>query len=235
MKSRRNFIIQGSLATTAMFALNPFKSIARTASTFSGFSGRNRKLVFLHTTGLNTGNDHKTIQYINEIKSNNANTILLKAGHDHRDQTDSISYDASIHGSKELSAITGDYKIITKGNIKTGIICANPGENDIIQKINSLSTYLKKEKNCAFVVCLSKLGHTNKDTPDDIKLAEKSTHLDIIIGGHSENFKAHPYIALNNNNQEVIIHSALGDLDAYGKIEIDMDEMGRKKLVRFTK
>lgn len=233
MKSRRDFLIQGSLATTAMFALNPFKSIARTAFTFTGISISDSKLIFLHTPGLNTGRNHETIQYVNEIKSNHANTILLKAGHD--DQTGMLSYDASINGSKELSEITGDYKIITKGNIKTGIICANPGESDIIQKINSLSSYLKKEKNCALVVCLSKLGYKNKNTPDDIQLAEKSTHLDIIISGHTENFKAHPYIALNNNQQEVIIHSALGDAIACGKIEIAIDGQGRKKQVLFTK
>lgn len=51
------------------------------------------------------------------------------------------------------------------------IISADPGEGDIIQKINRLSVFLKKEKNCDLVVCLSRLGFKNKNTPDDIFLA----------------------------------------------------------------
>jgi 5'-nucleotidase len=97
--------------------------------------------------------------------------------------------------------------------------------------MNTLSAYLKKEKNCAVVVCLSQLGYKNKNMPDDIMLAERSTHLDIIIGGHADNFHSHPIIALNSKNGEVIIHSAAGDVTAFGKIEIDFDGQGRKKSV----
>lgn len=234
MKSRRYFLIQGSLATTAVLALNPFATIARAASTFTGFSGSYGKLVFLHTANLNPYSDYKAIQYIKDIKNKNANAILLKAGQDIQDETGTLTYDASITGSNALSAITGDYKIITKGNIKTGLISAKPGDGDVIQKINTLSAYLKKEKNCTVVVCLSQLGYKNKNTPDDITLANQSTHLDIIIGGHADNFQEHPVIALNRNNGEVIIHSASGDSFACGKIEIDFDRQCQKKHISFT-
>lgn len=234
MKSRRYFLIQGTLATTAMIVLKPLTTIARAASQFTGLSSSYGKLAFLHTANLNAHSDYKVIQYINEIKNNNANAILLKAGQDIQDETGSLTYDASINGGNDLSAITGDYKIINKGNIKTGIISAKAGDSDVIQKINSLSAYLKKEKNCTVVVCLSQLGYKNKNTPDDITLANKSTHLDIIIGGHAENFQTHPVIALNSNNGEVIIHSASGDSFACGKIEIDFDGQGRKKHISFT-
>lgn len=233
MKSRRYFLIQGSLATTAMLALNPFTNIARAASTFSMFSGSYGKLVFLHTANLNPYSDYKAIQYIKDIKNNNANAILLKAGQDIQNETGPLTYDASIKGGNELSAITGDYKIITKGNIKTGLISAKPGDGDVIQKINTLSAYLKKEKNCTVVVCLSQLGYKNKNAADDITLANQSTHLDIIIGGHADNFQPLPVIALNRNNGEVIIHSASGDSFAIGNIEIDFDERGRKKHINF--
>ena len=143
-------------------------------------------------------------------------------------------YDASINGSNDLSAITGEYKIITKGNTRTGIISARPEESNIIQKIRTLSTWLKKEKNCTMVVCLSQLGYKNKNTPDDITLAKASSHLDIIVGGHAENFHMHPVVALNSNNAEVIIHSASGNSFACGKIEIDFDELGRKNQVSFA-
>ena len=57
----------------------------------------------------------------------------------------------------------------------------------------------------------------------------------LLLVGILKILKTHSYLALNNNNQEVIIHSALGDLAAYGKIEIDIDEMGRKKTGTFYK
>lgn len=234
MNSRRKFLIQGSLATTAMLALKPFTAIARVTSPFTVLNNSNGKLVFLHTAHVNSYSKNKAIQYIKEIKNKNANAILLKAGQDVQDETGQLAYDVSIHGSNDHSAISGDYKIINKGNMRTGIISAKPGESDIIHKINTLSAYLKKEKNCAIVVCLSQLGYKNNNTTDDITLADKSTHLDIIIGGHAKNFQKNPVIALNSNNGEVIIHSASGDPFACGFIQIDFDKQGRKKHISFT-
>ncbi|MFZ1454231.1 MAG: hypothetical protein WAT20_16110, partial [Ferruginibacter sp.] len=117
--------------------------------------------------------------------------------------------------------------------IKTGIINARPADKEVIQKINALSTLLKKEKGCTIVVCLSGLGYKNKHTPDDITLAKASTHLDIIIGGDVNNFNQHPAIVLNRNQAEVIIHAA-GDTAAFGKIEIDFDAQGNKRHIGFT-
>lgn len=234
MTNRRFFLVQGTLATTAMFALNPFTSIGRAVSQFTELNGSYGKLAFLHTANRNALSNYTVIQYINGVKSNNKNVILLKAEQDIQDENGSLSYDASINGSSALSTITGNYKIIYKGNIKTGIICAMPGESDVIQKINSLSAYLKKEKSCTLVVCLSQLGYKNKNTPDDITLANKSTYLDIIIGGHAENFPTHPIVALNSNNGEVIIHSSSGHSFDFGKIEIDFDAQGRKKHISFA-
>ena len=233
MKNRRYFLKQGSLATMAMLAVKPFNTIAGIVSPFTGFSNSYNRLIFLHTANLNTSSDFKTIQFIKEIKNRNANTILLNARQADQDDAGSLTYDAS-NSTAEISAITNDYKIITKGNIKTGFISAKPGDNDVIQKINELAVFLKKEKNCKLVICLSLLGYKNKNTPDDVSLANKSTHVDMIIGGHPENFKELPIIILNSNNAEVIIHTAAGDVTAFGKIEIDFDEHGRKKQVSFN-
>jgi len=233
MKSRRYFLAQGTLATTAMFALKPFTSIGSTISQLAGFNGSYGKLAFLHTANLNNS-DNKVIKCIQDIKNKNTNAILLNAGQGVQDETGSLVYDASINGSNDLSAITGEYKIITKGNTRTGIISARPEESNIIQKIKTLSTWLKKEKNCTIVVCLSQLGYNNKNTPDDITLAKESTHLDIIVGGHTENFHMQPIVALNSNNAEVIIHSASGNSFDFGKIEIDFDWQGRKNHISFA-
>lgn len=234
MNNRRYFLIQGTLATTAMFALKPLTSIGGTISQFAGFNRTYGKLAFLHTVNLNDTSDNKVIKYLQDIKNNNTNVILLNAGQGMQYNTGSLVYDASINGSNDLSAITGDYKIITKGITRTGVISAKPGESNIIQKIKTLSTWLKKEKNCTMVVCLSQLGYKNENTPDDITLAKESTDLDIIVGGHAENFHLHPIVALNSNNSEVIIHSASGNSFDCGKIEVDFDRQGRKNHISFA-
>lgn len=234
MNSRRKFLIQGSLATTAVLALKPFTTFSKAASSFSFLNGDTDKLVFLHTASLHSGNDNRIIQYINDIKNKNRNAILLKAGQVVPDESGKLVYDVSISESKESSAITDDYKIIQKGSVRTGVISAKQGDSDIAQKINSLSAYLKKEKNCKVVVCLSQLGYKNRNTPDDIMLAKQSTHLDIIISGHTENFHKHPVIALNKNHTEVIIHSASGDPAACGLITLELDGRGQKQFIGFT-
>lgn len=233
MKNRRNFLKQSTLATMGILTLKPFNTIASVVSPLTGFSNNYNRLVFLHTANLTARNDFKTIQFIKGITNRNANTILLNAGQAVHDDADFITYDAS-QSTTEHSAITDDYKIITKSNIKTGLINVKPGDKDVIQKINELAVFLKKEKNCKVVVCLSLLGYKNNHIPDDVSLANKSTHVDMIIGGHADNFKEHPIIILNKNNAEVIIHNATADATAFGKIEIDFDEQGRKKQVNFN-
>ncbi len=233
MTSRRKFLIQGSLATTAMLALKPMNVIAGVSSPLISLTDSSGKLIFLHTAGINSDRSNQAIRQIANLKNNNTRSILLKAGQASDEGENTLPYDAAINGCNDSSAITGDYKIICKGNIKTGIISAKPDDSNVIEKVNTLAAYLKKEKNCSVVVCLSQLGYKNKNTPDDITLAKESTHLDIIIGGHENNFQKNPVIVLNSDNSEVIIDAACGDTIAFGKIEIDFDEKGQKKYLHF--
>ena len=145
MNTRRKFLIQGSLATTAMLAIKPLDALARVTPTLERLTAMPHSLVFLHTTNLDPCQDKQTIQYITDIKKSNANLILLKAGKDTPDEAAALRYDASIEGN-DLSAITGEYRILSKSNIKIGIISAKPGEPNTIQKVNELSAYLKKKK-----------------------------------------------------------------------------------------
>ena len=232
MHTRRNFLIQGSMATTGMLALKPLKTIASTVSRFTGYNGYG-KLIFVHTAIPDYPGNQAMIHYISNIQRDNA--IVLKAGQVSKHiEPGPVTYDSCIDEINDQITITGGYKIIKKGNIKTGIISAMPGEANVTEKVNNLSAWLKKEKGCTVVVCLSQLGYKNKNSPDDISMAKKSMHLDLIIGGNTKNFHKHPVILLNNNNEEVIIHSAAGDVAGLGKIDINFNEMGQKKHISFT-
>ena len=123
------------------------------------------------------------------------------------------------------------YKILKRGSVTTGIISAVPGESNVIDNVNRLAAYLKKEKKCTVVVCLSQLGYKNNDATDDLTMAKYSEHIDIIVGGHTKNFHQHPVIALNKNNAEVIIQASSSTTYTCGQIEIDFDSRGLKRQV----
>ncbi|HEX2684781.1 MAG TPA: hypothetical protein VHL77_12640, partial [Ferruginibacter sp.] len=117
---------------------------------------------------------------------------------------------------------------------RTGIISARQGEHNVVERINNLSAWLKKEKGCNVVACLSQLGYKQSTSIDDIQLAQSSANLDIIIGGDTNNFHKQPVIMLNKKNEEVIIHAAADDTAGFGKISIDFNEWGNKKKISFT-
>ncbi|MEO6540739.1 MAG: hypothetical protein ABIN74_07110 [Ferruginibacter sp.] len=231
MHTRRKFLIQGSMATTAMLALKPLKTVASTVSRLTGYNG-NSKLIFLHTAIPVHKTNPAMIQQVSSIGRGNA--IVLNAGVAQQFETNPLTYDSCIDEINDQTATAGGYKIINKGNIKTGIISAKPGESNVIEKVNTLSAWLKKEKGCTVVVCLSQLGYKNKNATDDITMARESINLDLIIGGNIKNFHSQPVILLNNKNEEVIIHAAAGDAAGFGKIDIDFNELGQKKHICFT-
>jgi len=231
MHTRRKFLIQGSMATTALLASRPMSALNRITSPLTGFGGRTESLVFLHTGTMKASGNQWGIP---ELAGKHRHVVLLHAGRQLPGKDLSFSYDASAPGNKDSSVISGDYKIIKKGNLRIGIFSAETGEDNVIQKVESLSTLLTHEKKRPLVVCLSQLGYSNAQGPDDVTLAKKSTHLDLIIGGHAKNFHVRPVIALNARQHEVVIHSASGNPASCGVIHIEFDGRAGKKAVGFT-
>ncbi|MBK6937497.1 MAG: hypothetical protein IPH18_11890 [Chitinophagaceae bacterium] len=219
MNSRRNFILKGSIATTALLAARPLKAIANAASSLSGFSSNNNQVVFLHTAELNEGSTNRAMRFIEMIKDNSPNTILLNAGNK---RSASLPFDVSIQPCETSPAYNIEYSIVEKEGIRTGVIKALPGDTDVL---------LKKEKDCQVVVCLSQLGYKNNSTPDDESLAASSLHIDLIVSGHMTNFYPRPVVLANKQKQEVIIHASAGTAHACGKVEIGLDKYGVKSKV----
>ncbi len=108
------------------------------------------------------------------------------------------------------------YKIIRKKGLKIGVFGLGvqleglvSKENyletkyeDPIQKANEIATLLKEEEKCNLIVCLSHLGYSYKNTKVcDKDLAQKTAHIDLIIGGHTHTFleKAEAFKNLQGN------------------------------------
>ena len=130
------------------------------------------------------------------------------------------------------------YHIIRKGKLKIGIIgigielkglvpdklFGNILYHDPIQSANDTAYYLKKNKRCDYIICLSHLGFEYKDAKvSDKILATETEYIDLIIGGHTHTFLDHPWITKNKKNQEIIVNQVGWAGINVGRINIYFD------------
>jgi 5'-nucleotidase len=128
------------------------------------------------------------------------------------------------------------YKIFNKEGIRIGIIGIgielaglvnkrlynNTKYIDPLCKAMEYSAYLKKQKKCDLIICLSHLGYSYKNNKiSDLTLAEKSENIDLIIGGHTHTFLPEPVKTKNKNGKDILVTQAgwaglrLGRIDYY--------------------
>ena len=109
---------------------------------------------------------------------------------------------------------TQPYKVIRKGNLKIGIyglgieleglVSANLYGNtryiDPIHVARRMEMFLKEEKGCDLVVCLSHLGYQYESNKvSDEKIAVTTRYTDIIIGGHTHSL-LDPLVTIRNTS-----------------------------------
>ncbi len=88
---------------------------------------------------------------------------------------------------------------------------------------NDLERSLKEEQECDLVICLSHLGYQYKNSqrPDDMTLATKTKHTDLIIGGHTHTFLDKPSVVTNASGRDILVNQVgcfgvrLGRIDFY--------------------
>jgi len=117
----------------------------------------------------------------------------------------------------ELSRSINPYVIVNTGKFKVGVTGVGPQlsgvrYNDAIQSANKVAALLKEKENCDLVICLSQLEYKAKgNTPDNLKLAQQSEHIDMIIGGHSRKLTACPATTANKLKRAVILSQAASE------------------------
>lgn len=126
------------------------------------------------------------------------------------------------------------YIILNKFGLKIGVLGVGVDPEGLVQKnkyegmefkpaISSVNFYakiLKESKKCDLIICLSHIGYN-----DDVKLAEQSKNVDIIIGGHSHTYMEKPDMRKNLDGKDVMIFQT-GKSGAYvNKIEVELDKI----------
>lgn len=149
-----------------------------------------------------------------------------------------------------LDTIVKPYKIFIKDGTKIGIFGLGVELEGLVDKRNYKETVyhnpievakdvtkkLKEEEKCDLIICLSHLGFNNKNEPEkpsDVKLAQETKDIDIIIGGHSHTFLEKPVIYKNSDGKNVVINQVgayginLGRIDFY--LSSDKKYIGQEK------
>ncbi len=234
MKSRRQFVIEGTLAATAVLVSHHLASIANFSSTFfntsfANLSFHNNHLVLLHTA--NNGQLYNTgiMREIKKVQERIPNSIFVNK------KSEKYSPDQITNSEKNIEQSSNEnFSIVTKGKVKTGVIYVKPNSEDVITKTESLAAFLKQKEKCAIVVCVSHLGHKQKNSIDDLSLASQSNNIDVIFNGHENNFLPQTLVVANSQKNEVIIQSSKNKLSTFGKLEICFDDDGRKKHIHLA-
>ena len=131
-----------------------------------------------------------------------------------------------------------DHKIFRKEDIKIGLYALgieleglvakkNFGKTiylDPIKKAQEMEFFLKKEKKCDMVVCLSHLGLEFKEQKvSDKTVAGETSYTDLIIGGHTHTFLEDAIEVKNAKGNPVIINQVGFGALFLGKIDFIFD------------
>jgi 5'-nucleotidase len=137
------------------------------------------------------------------------------------------------------------YKIFNKNGIKVGVFGLGIELSGLVDKKNYNETVynnpvetaqemvriLKHEKKCDLIICLSHLGYKYNTEPDricDLKLAELTKDIDLIIGGHTHTFLDKPTIVKNLDQKEVLVNQVGCYGINLGRIDFHFDSNKQK-------
>ncbi|MBP7469730.1 MAG: metallophosphatase [Flavobacterium sp.] len=131
------------------------------------------------------------------------------------------------------------FKIFNKNGIKIGVFGLGIELQGLVDKkmyketvwhnpvetAQDMVRILKKENKCDLVICLSHLGYKyskeDSNKISDLKLAELTKDIDLIIGGHTHTFLDKPTVVKNSVGKDVLVNQVgcyginLGRIDFY--------------------
>lgn len=115
---------------------------------------------------------------------------------------------------------TSEYQIFNKGKYRVGVfgvgielkglvpenLYGKTIYNDPISIANSIAHFLRHNKKCNLIICLSHLGYNyDGEKVSDKVLAKTTKEIDIILGGHTHTFLDQPVTVKNANQGDTLI------------------------------
>ena len=142
------------------------------------------------------------------------------------------------------------YKIFEKCGLKIGVFGIGIELNGLVPEknylgvqynnpidiANNISKKLKEELKCDFIICLSHLGFKYEDGKvSDEVLAQNTSNIDLILGGHTHTFFEKPIEYTNKEQKKVVVNQVGWAGIVLGKLDFHFDKMKEKKYLKFSK
>ena len=107
--------------------------------------------------------------------------------------------------------------------------------NNPVSISNTISSTLKHNHKCDLVICLSHLGYQyDTEKIDDIKLAQQTKNIDLIIGGHTHTFLDKPTTVSNSENKNVLINQVGWAGLVLGRIDFLFTKNKKEKAIKHS-
>ncbi|MCY1719283.1 metallophosphatase [Prolixibacteraceae bacterium Z1-6] len=107
--------------------------------------------------------------------------------------------------------------------------------NEPVAVAQKMENFLKNEKNCDLVICLSHLGLKYRNsTVSDMVLAAETSMTDLIIGGHTHTYLEKPIETKNKAGKPVIVNQAWWGGLVVGKIDFVFERTKKKKIGTYS-
>jgi len=136
------------------------------------------------------------------------------------------------------------FKIFKRSDIKIGVYGLGIELNGLVSErhfgktiykepvlvAQEMETYLKNDRNCDLVICLSHLGlryRSNKIS--DLLLAKETSKTDLIIGGHTHTFLKEPLVQKNKLGKPVIVNQAWWGGLVVGKVDFVFEKSPKNR------
>jgi len=138
------------------------------------------------------------------------------------------------------------YRIIKKGDITVGILGVGieleglvpealykkTQYQDPVKSANATAKLLKKDFACDYIICLSHLGYKyGGEKVSDHTVAEESSDIDLILGGHTHTLLQKPKVMTNKQGKAVYINQVGWAGIVLGQMEIEFERNFRNKCV----
>jgi len=142
------------------------------------------------------------------------------------------------------------YKIFKRSGIKIGIYglgidpkglvkdshYENMIFNDPLTTAIEMESFLKNDKKCDLIVCLSHVGlrFRQKEVLNDLDIASLTKNTDLIIGGHTHTYLEEPIVQKNKAGKKVLVNQAWWGGLVVGKIDFVFERSKKQQKAVFA-
>lgn len=106
---------------------------------------------------------------------------------------------------------------------------------DPVKTALEMEYFLKNDKECDLVICLSHLGLRYRDSQvSDVIMAAETLHTDLIVGGHTHTFLKEPLTIKNKSGNPVLVNQAWWGGLMLGQVDFVFERISKKRDTAFA-